>query len=324
MLGALDSYEGPNRWQVSTSWRYQKSDRHFRGIHEETNRFAEGSEVINHLNLMEIGIRYNVSDRTSISVGIPFLMAERSSPIRDADRNVVDRSVTHANGLSDITVTARRLLWDPAVSERRGNASFGLGIKLPTGSPSVQDTRTRLVDGEVVRTMETVDQSIQPGDGGTGVIVDLSGYYQLGAARTTALYAAGTYLINPEGTNGVPTFRGRENEQLMSIADQYLVRAGVTTSPASWKGWGASLGGRMEAVPAHDLIGTSRFFRRPGYAISVEPGVSYSRGPHTLSLAVPIAVQRNRVRSVPDLEVDGHGDAAFADWVMLFGYWRRF
>lgn len=324
MLGALDSYEGPNRWQVSTSWRYQKSDRHFRGIHEEADRQAEGSEVINHLNLWELGIRYNVSDRTSISVGIPFLMAERSNPIRDGSGDVVDRSVTHANGLSDITITGRRLLWDPAVSERRGNVSFGLGLKLPTGSPSVQDTRTQLVDGEVVRTMQTVDQSIQPGDGGTGVIVDLSGYYQVGAARTTALYAAGTYLINPEGTNGVPTFRGRENEQLMSIADQYLVRLGVTTGPASWKGWGASLGARMEAVPAHDLIGTSRYFRRPGYAISVEPGVSYSRGPHTVSLAVPVAVQRNRVRSVPDLEVDGHGDAAFADWVLLFGYWRRF
>ena len=324
MLGALDSYEGPNRWQVSTSWRYQKSDRHFRGTHEEPNRQAEGSEVINHVNLMEIGIRYNVSDRTSISVGIPFLMAERSSPIRDADRNVVDRSVTHANGLSDITVTGRRLLWDPALSERRGNASFGLGVKLPTGSPSVQDSRTRMIDGQMVRSVESVDQSIQPGDGGFGVIVDLSGYYQLGAARTTALYAAGTYLINPEGTNGVPTFRGRANEQYMSIADQYLVRAGVTTAPASWRGWGASLGGRMEAVPAHDLIGTSRYFRRPGYAISVEPAVSWSRGPHTVSLAVPVALQRNRVRSVPDLEVGGHGDAAFADWVMLFGYWRRF
>lgn len=323
MLGALDSYEGPNRWQVSVSWRYQKSDRHFRGIHEETNRFAEGSEVINHINLAEIGIRYNFSPRTSLSVGVPYLMAERSSPIRDEDRVVVDRSITHATGLSDITVTGRRLLFDPAAGGR-GNVSFGLGVKLPTGKSSETDVRTTLVDGELVREVQTVDQSIQPGDGGLGYIVDLSGYYQIGAARTTALYAAGTYLINPEGTSGVPTFRGRENEALMSIADQYLLRLGATTAPASWKGWGASLGGRMEAVPAHDLIGTSRYFRRPGYAISVEPGLSYSRGPHTVSLAVPIAVQRNRVRSVPDLEVGGHGDAAFADWVMLLGYWRRF
>lgn len=323
MLGALDTYEGPNRWQVSVTWRYQKSDRHFRGIHEEENRFEEGSEVINHINLAEIGIRYNFSPQTSLSVGVPYLMAERSNPIRDENRVVVDRSITHATGLSDITVTGRHLLWDPAEG-RRGNFSLGLGVKLPTGSPSETDVRTSLVDGELVREVQTVDQSIQPGDGGLGYVVDLSGYYQIGQARTTALYAAGTYLINPEGTSGVPTFRGRENEQSMSISDQYLIRLGVTTAPASWNGWGVSLGGRMEAVPAHDLIGTSRHFRRPGYAISVEPGVSWSRGPHTVSLAVPIAVQRNRVRSVPDIEVGGHGDAAFADWVMLLGYWRRF
>jgi hypothetical protein len=324
VLGALDTYEGPDRWQVSVSWRYQRSDRHFRGIHEEENRAAEHSEVINHLNLAEIGIRYNFSDRTSLTVGVPYVMAERSSPMRDENRVVVDRSITHATGLSDITVTGRRLLWDPATSQRPGNVSFGLGVKLPTGQSSVHDTHRSLVDGEEVRTIRPVDQSIQPGDGGLGFIVDLGGYYQLGAARTTALYAAGTYLINPEGTSGVPTFRGRENEALMSIADQYLIRLGVTTAPASWNGWGASLGGRMEAVPAHDLFGTSRYFRRPGYAISAEPAVSWSRGPHTVSLAVPVAIQRNRVRSVPDIEVDGHGDAAFADWVMLLGYWRRF
>lgn len=325
MLGALqDSYTGPDKWQVSVSWRYQRSDRHFRGSEEETNRAAEHSEVINRLNLAEIGIRYNFDGRTSLTVGVPYLMAERSSPIRDENRVVVDRSITHANALSDITVTARRQLWDPAVSQRRGNASFGLGVKLPTGSPSVHDTRTRLVDGEFVRSVQTVDQSIQPGDGGLGFIVDLSGYYQLGEGRTSALYAAGSYLINPEGTNGVPTFRGRANEQIMSIADQYLVRAGVTTAPPSWRGWGASIGGRLEAVPAHDLFGSSQGFRRPGHAVSVEPAVSWSRGPHTVSLAVPIAVYRNRVRSVPDLEVGGHGDAAFADWVMLLGYWRRF
>jgi hypothetical protein len=39
---------------------------------------------------------------------------------------------------------------------------------------------------------------------------------------------------------------------------------------------------------------------------------------------VPIAVQRNRQQSVPDLVDDGHGDAAFADYVVLLGYWQRF
>ena len=59
--------------------------------------------------------------------------------------------------------------------------------------------------------------------------------------------------------------------------------------------------------------------------MSVEPGVRYSRGAHSFSLAVPAAVYRNRTRSVPDrLEEGRQGDAAFADYIVMLGYWRRF
>lgn len=325
MLGALDpALAGDQKWQISLSWRYQKSDRHFRGTHEEENRTAEGSEVINTLHLAEIGLRYNFDPRTSVSVSVPYLMAERSHPIRDENRDVVDRSVLQSRGLSDVTVVGRRLLWDPTVPERRGNLSLGLGVKLPTGDPSVEDTRERLVDGERVLSVETVDQSVQPGDGGFGVIVDVGGYRLLDPAGRFAGYLSGAYLINPEGTNGVHTFRSAFNEQIMSIADQYVFRTGAIAAPESWKGWSLGLGGRIEGVPVHDLIGSSEGFRRPGYAVSVEPSVSWSKGLHTVSLAVPIAVQRNRQRSVPDLERGSHGDAAFADYVVLLGYWRKF
>ena len=110
----------------------------------------------------------------------------------------------------------------------------------------------------------------------------------------------------------------------MSIADQYVFRTGLTYGPERWNGLAAGLGGRIEGVPVHDLFGSSEGFRRPGYAVSVEPSLSWSRGPHTLSLAVPVAVQRNRQRNVPDLARGSHGDAAFADWVLLASYWRRF
>ena len=324
MLGAFDEVTGGGeRWQVSFGWRYQKSDRHFRGSEEEENRAAEGSEVINTLHLADLGIRYNFDPQTSLSVGIPYLMAERSSPIRDDDRVVVDRSISQARGLGDISIVGRRLLFDP-LTRPKGNLSFGLGVKLPTGANNVNDQRTRLVDGERVTTIETVDQSIQPGDGGFGVIVDFGGYRLLGASGEYAAYASGVYLINPEGTSGVATFRGRENEAIMSIADQYLLRVGAIAGPESWKGWSAGLGGRLEGVPAHDLIGSSDGFRRPGYAVSVEPSLSWTKGSNSVSLSVPIAVYRNRVRSVPDREVGGHGDAAFADYVVLLGYWRRF
>jgi hypothetical protein len=56
----------------------------------------------------------------------------------------------------------------------------------------------------------------------------------------------------------------------------------------------------------------------------VEPSVSASWGPHTVSLAVPVAVYRDRTKSVADLLSGGHGDAAFADYIILLGYWRKF
>ena len=324
VLGAFDELnQQDQKWQVSVSWRYQHSDRHFVGTEEQTHRTAEGSEVINDINLAEIGIRYNFNPQTSVSVGIPYLMATRSHPIRDDDRNVVDRSVLNSRGLSDITIVGHRLLWDPTVPHR-GNLSLGFGIKLPTGADNVTDTRERLVDGERVLSVETVDQSVQPGDGGFGWVIDASGYRLLGGSGALAAYASGAYLINPDGTNGVHTYRSAPGEDIMSVADQYVARAGLTLGPQSWKGFSAGLGGRIEGVPVHDLFGSSEGFRRPGYALSLEPSVNWVHGPHTVSLAVPIALQRNRQRSVPDLHNGRHGDAAFADWVLLASYSKRF
>ncbi|HKI01574.1 MAG TPA: hypothetical protein VKK31_06310 [Thermoanaerobaculia bacterium] len=323
MLGVQDTYKGPNRWQVSTSWRYQRSHRHFVGSDEQEERAEESSEVINRINLAELGIRYNATDQWSLSLGIPYLMAERSSPIRDANRVVVGRSITQARAIGDMTLVARRLLWKPK-EHPDGNISLGLGVKIPTGPNNVVDTRTRMVNGQLVNSIESVDQSIQPGDGGFGVVIDIQTFQRI-AHSGFALYGSGSYLINPEGTNGVLTFRNNLGEEVMSIADQYLARVGGSYSNASWKGLGISLGGRLEGVPVEDLIGSSKGFRRPGYAVSVEPGVSYSRGPHTLSLAVPVAAYRNRTRSVPDRAVPGrHGDAAFADYIIMLGYWRKF
>lgn len=323
VFGVRETYAGPNRWQFSTSWRHQRSDRHFRGSHEEANRQAEGSEVINTINLLELGIHYNPTEQWSFALAVPFLMAERSNPIRGANGVVIDRTVTEANSLSDITLMARRQIWKPR-EHPNGNLSVGLGVKFPTGDYDAEDTRTRLVNGLPVASVESVDQSIQPGDGGWGMILDFQAYQRIQDSGG-ALYASGAYLINPRNTNGTPTFRGSLGEEIMSVADQYLLRAGASYAGPSWKGFGFSLGGRVEGVPVEDLIGDSDGFRRPGYAVSVEPGLGYSRGPHSVSLSVPVALYRNRTRSVPDRAVPGrHGDAAFADYLVMLGYWRRY
>jgi len=310
----------PGHWQYGISWRYQKSHRHFVGAEEQEERAEESSEVINTLNLAELQARYDLGERTWVAVAVPFLMAERSSPIRDPQREVVGRYTHQARGLGDIIVSGRRWMLDP-LAHSRANFALGLGLKLPTGQDNVTDTRLQLVNGQLVSDVVTVDQSIQPGDGGFGALVDLAGFAGLGGRFN--LYYGASYLVNPEATNGVRTYRSRPSEAEMSIADQYLATIGVSTSLPGDTGLGIWLGGRLEGVAADDLLGSSRGFRRPGYAVSVEPGLSYGRGAHAIALAVPIAIYRNRVRSYSD-RLDGrHGDAAFADYLVQVNYTLR-
>jgi len=309
----------PQKWLVGVSWRHQKSFRHFVGDEEQHERELEESQVINRVNLADVSVRYNLNARWSAAASVPYLMATRSSPIRDENREVVARSISRGAGIGDIMLVARRWMFDPEMQDSH-NLSLGFGVKLPTGDAGQVGTRTRLEDGTFVTSVQTVDQSIQPGDGGFGFLVDLMGFQRIGGRA--AVYASGSYLSNPQGTNGVQTFRSRESEATMSVADQYVARVGASAVVPGLSSMAASLGFRAEGVPAHDLFGPSNGFRRPGYAYSVEPSLSYRVGSTTLTAAAPVAVYRNRTISVPDEQRDGHGDAAFADWVLMVGATR--
>ena len=81
---------------------------------------------------------------------------------------------------------------------------------------------------------------------------------------------------------------------------------------------------RMEGVPVKDVFGGSLGFRRPGYAVSGDPGFLVSVRNNVFSCNVPWAIYRKRPRSVADLTVGGAGDAAFADYLVTIGYSRRF
>jgi hypothetical protein len=81
----------------------------------------------------------------------------------------------------------------------------------------------------------------------------------------------------------------------------------------------------MEGAPARNLFpGDNLGFRRPGFAISIEPGFQYARGGSVFTAQVGKAFYRDRTLSVPDTLTGGHGDAAFADYVWLASYSYRF
>lgn len=334
VLGANTEFDADTKWSAAFSWRYQKSDRHFTGSEEEPERQAENSEVINWVHQLELALTRHFGPRWSVTVGVPWLVARRSNSIRDpflpenefGNDPVVQRTETHGSGIGDITIVPRRWMVDPTKNPKF-NISLGFGIKLPTGEYSQHDTRlirdTTPDPPDTFQTepvVRTIDQSIQPGDGGFGWILDAVTFYRF-AKDKFAAYATATYLANPGGRNGVYTYRG-DGEEIMSIPDQYLYRGGVTWFPTQSIGLG--FGGRMEGIPTHDLVGSSEGFRRPGYAFSFEPTFSYSKERNTFTLAVARAEHRNRTKNVPDLQNDDHGDAAFADYVYMAGYIRRF
>ncbi|HSJ66450.1 MAG TPA: hypothetical protein VK921_02195 [Anditalea sp.] len=308
-------------WNISTNYRYFKSFRHFRGTHEEPERITNNTEVINWSHGMDVNISYAFTERIYGIVSLPFAYNERSSLY---EHGRTERHMTYSQGLSDVRIGGGFWLLGQDKSGK-GNLALGLGLKLPTGDYNALGTFYNVGPGGSAE-IRPVDQSIQLGDGGWGLIVDTQGYRFL--PHHLIFYYDGFYMFNPRGTNGTLTYRSRSSEAIMSVPDQYAFRAGVLKQIPSIHGLGFSLGGRMEGIPVRDAIGNSEGFRRPGYILSVEPGASYMFGNFTTTLNVPIALLRNRTRSLTDIAdstADNirHGDAAFADYLINIGLaWR--
>lgn len=319
---ALEGGSSAGRWEVSSAYRWLHSDRHFVGTDEQEQRQQQHTEVINDSHFIDLSIQYRLSERVTLGTTIPFVYSDRSSLY---EHNRVSRHHSQAEGLGDMRVTTYYLMREPGA---KFNVLVGAGVKLPTGDYRAKDT-FMTVNGPV---RSYVDQSIQPGDGGFGVNLEMA-LVSRHADRVSS-YAQLSYLVNPKNTNGTSTQtgtrRGNPYEQVMSVTDQYFARVGVNFSLVPHWGLLASLGARIDGVPVRDFIGESDGFRRPGYSVTVEPGITLDRGTSVFSLSAPYAIERNRQRSLADMRwtrdtgIYRHGDAAFADYFVGASYTRRF
>ncbi len=315
-----------SKWEFNVNNRYFKSFRHFVGTKEQKQRVALGSEVINHAYTLDLTPTYHLNKWWSFSIDVPVIANSRSSLYEHDGKN---RYSTHAFGIGDIRLTAYRWILDPGKMPK-GNIQFGLGLKLPTGDYKYQDMFHKN-DSTIV--LGPVDQSIQLGDGGTGISTEMNAYYNL--SKHFGVYGNLYYLLNPREQNGTLTSRGgtpsaasiKNGSFVMSVPDQYMLRAGANYTA---KHLTVSLGLRDECLPVHDIIGGSKGFRRPGYIISAEPGINYSFKKINIYAFVPVAVVRNRTQSVADKlqsKITGvytQGDAAFADYTVNIGFTTRF
>ena len=305
------SFSTASRWQLSFGYRWQDSNTHFSGDVEQKQRVQEDTQMENKLHLMDIALSYRVSPRWQLNVGAPFMVVDRI--------NHRAETVTHSRGVGDMSVGAKFWLFRPP-TESRQNIQFGFAIKLPTGKPDVTDfpkPGKNAAPGSGFRPLTTVDQSIQLGDSGTGISLD---YMAFKSMQRFTLFSTGAWLMNPKNTYTADT----PGSRTLSVPDQYMWQAGVGYAVPRLTGLAFTGTARMDGVPARDIVGREDGFRRPGYAVAVGPGVMFAHGRSTWSVSAPIAVKRDRTRSVPDYRSGGHGDAAFADYVILFGFSTAF
>lgn len=315
MFGTTDSLGNePGTWNVTFTGRNSTADHHYNGTVYQVQRQTEQTYVVNRQNSMTATVAYQLTNRISLNAGIPFVEASWGIP-SPRTGGPAARANENARGIGDITSLARFAVVNPA-SGRSWNLMVGGGVKFPTGDNSATDV---FPDNQGLNNLERhVDISVNPGDGGWGIILDLQGYKQLGRFTT---FGSGTWLANPKDT-GAPT-RGTlvtaTATNFNTVSDQFVFRTG--TAVALTEHISASIAWRMEGVPRYDVIGDSHGFRRPGVEMYWEPGVTFTSGRHSVSFNVPVGYYYNRFTNP---YTKSPGDSTFPEYVNIATYSLRF
>lgn len=334
--------------QIGMNYRYFHSWRHFIGTTEQPQRQttgggfdANGVERGNAVNIyshaVDLNFSYGLTDRIQLNVTLPYVHNERSQVLKQTSPIVnTFRYSVFAQGIADARVSVNYWLIDPKKAHE-SNVMVGLGLKLPTGKHNATDNAPQ-ADGTIKNVI--MDQAIQPGDGGLGFTVELQGFKKI-YGRIYG-FANGYYLFNPKESNG--TFKsaaapGLAGYNIYASPDQYFTRAGFMAAIDKKNSLTVSLACRFEGIPAYDVFGGQVAYRRPGYVVAVESGVSYHIGKHGFTLYIPYNFIKNRIQSAADIAsqnlqnsvitdpskyVHVQGDAAFADYSINFGYTYRF
>jgi hypothetical protein len=310
----------PGHFQLTIGERHQFSFQHYVGDVYQEYRAQLHNQVENRINIVTADLMYQWTSRISFEINAPFLFASRktqNSPIK-----------YQASGIGDTILAANAWILNPKKAHR-GNASVGIGLLTPTGNDDVQNTVNTNTTGmgSAVEVTAPVDYSIQPGNGGYGMVVQWQGFRAVG--NHLIFYTDGDYIASQGDTNGIA--RGATQSTTTPLnnyvarSDQYLLEAGVSVPIQQVRGLAVVFGPRYEGVPARNLFPNSNDgFRRAGFAVSAGPGLQYGRGSNILSASVFKAVHRDRTTSVPDEVYGTHGDAAFAQYVWLASYTHRF
>lgn len=320
-------YIAKGKNEVSVTGRYLHAIRHFHDKNVEN--IPAGPSVI--LGTLDLSWTRQLTKRNSLTLSIPYIEGNFIRSFRFIQPEIHSESET--SGLGDIMLTWRKWIFDPDKHPDQ-NFRFALGLKFPTGDYKQQSVRPVNIGTpakpNIVNLPTNADTAIQPGDGGLGVLLGLEAFHRIGSSQDV-WYGELSYLANPRDHNDlnnqdfgpgpyVPT-------NVTSVPDYFLGRTGVAfPEPFKVKHLSFQSGLRIEGQPIRDLIGGDGGFRRPGYSLAFEPGLSHTQGDSSIYMSVPITIYRRRWLSVDEqfARRTSAVSAAFADYNFLLGYARRF
>jgi len=289
--------------------RYFEASSTFRG-----DKFITDTLVTNRIYTLNISVLRILNNGWSLGLSVPVSANSRNNGGDHKGFGTLPRYTTRSFGLGDIRFTVYKWLLDPAVN-KKGNIQASLGLKFPTGDFRYQDYFTR---NDSTKVLAPVDQSIQLGDGGTGITAELSAFYSLN--KTINIFVHGYYLINPREQNGVSNLKGRNatppeiinNITVMSVPDQYSFRGGANLQ---FQKIVLTVDLRYEKVPVKDIIGGNKGFRRPASITSVEHGVTYKMKKTLVFVNIGLPFKRNIIQNTEN----NMTPAGFADYLVSFG-----
>src|SRR4029077_16714088 len=206
-----------------------------------------GQPLIINVHPVNVNVTYAATDRFSVRLTVPVSYGSQSRFYADTARHVA-----HAGGIGDIGLVGTTWLVNP-VTHPTGNLAFGAGIKFPTGDYRFADAYFLANQSPVTF---PVDQAIELGDGGWGVILQGQAFRQV-FPRAFAYFTV-SYLVSPRNQTDVvraPTSPGSTVH--VSVPDVYTGRLGLSYGLLPEQGLSLSLGGRVDGIPYHDLIGGS-------------------------------------------------------------------
>jgi hypothetical protein len=305
----FENVQPSDKWLLNFTNRYFEASSTYVG-----EKYITDSLVTNKIYTLNISALRLLNKGWSIAVSLPVSANSRRNSRDHSGSLQMPKHTTRAFGIGDLRLTVYKWLLHPGVN-KRWNIQAGLGIKLPTGDYKYQDYFYRKEDSTV---MAPVDQAIQLGDGGTGLIGELSGFYSL--TSNINLFANGYYLMNPRDQNGTSNLKGRNptsneianNTTVMSVPDQYSFRVGGNFQLQKFSLTAAL---RYEKVPVNDLVGGNKGFRRAATIISAEPGITYTMQKALAYFYLGVPFDRDIVQN----HQNNMTPAGFADYVYYFG-----